>query len=173
MKIAAAPARRRPRPNSIAYCEAPASPSSATPRTTTSDISAPECAKSLREEGLDASALARLARRAEQVEEALVSQTAAAEARLGLIATGACEANRLLAEPTEIVQRLMTAAIARVGGTRSQPHRPGKDRGARCGLAPSVGGRQAVQRQCRRRAGALRRQGVGQRRAGARAAQIG
>ena len=72
--------------------------------------------KILAEEGLNASALARLARRAEQVEAALVSQTAAAEARLGLIATGACEANRLLAEPTEIVQRLMTAAIARVGG---------------------------------------------------------
>ena len=71
--------------------------------------------KILAEEGLNASALARLARRAEQVEAALVSQTAAAEARLGLIATGACEANLLLAEPTEIVQRLLTAAIARVG----------------------------------------------------------
>ena len=71
--------------------------------------------KILAEEGLDASALARLARRAEQVEAALVSQTAAAEARLRLIATGACEASLLLAEPTEIVQRLLTAAIARVG----------------------------------------------------------
>ena len=71
--------------------------------------------KILAEEGLNASALARLARRAEQVEAALVSQTAAAEARLGVIATGACEASLLLAEPTEIVQRLLTAAIARVG----------------------------------------------------------
>jgi tRNA(Ile)-lysidine synthase len=71
--------------------------------------------KILAGEGLNASTLARLARRAEQVEAALVSQTAAAEARLGLIATGACEASLLLAEPTEIVQRLLTAAIARVG----------------------------------------------------------
>ncbi len=71
--------------------------------------------KVLADEGLDAAGLARLARRAAQVEDALVSQTAAAEARLGLIETGVCEASLLLAEPTEIVQRLLTAAIARVG----------------------------------------------------------
>jgi hypothetical protein len=65
---------------------------------------------------LDAPALARLARRAAQVEDALVRQTAAAEARLGLVETGACEASPLLAEPAEIIQRLLTAAIARVGG---------------------------------------------------------
>ena len=73
-------------------------------------------AQGLAAEGLDAAALARLARRAGQIEEALARQTQAAEARLGLIATGACEASPLLAEPVEIVQRLLTAAIARVGG---------------------------------------------------------
>ena len=73
-------------------------------------------AERLAEEGLDAAALARLARRAGQIEEALARQTEAAEARLRLIATGACDARALLAEPTEIVQRLLTATIARVGG---------------------------------------------------------
>jgi len=72
--------------------------------------------RALAAEGLDAPALARLARRAAQVEDALVRQTAAAEARLGLVETGACEASPLLAEPAEIIQRLLTAAIARVGG---------------------------------------------------------
>ena len=67
-------------------------------------------------EGLDALALARLARRAAQVEDALARETAAAEARLRFIETGACEADELFAEPTEIVQRLMTATVASVGG---------------------------------------------------------
>ncbi len=71
---------------------------------------------SLAAAGLDAPALARLARRAAQAEAALTSQTEAAEARLGLIASRACEAKLLLAEPIEIVQRLLTQAIARVGG---------------------------------------------------------
>src|ERR1700678_708101 len=65
-------------------------------------------------EGLDALALARLARRAAQVEDALARETAAAEARLRFVETGACEAATLFAEPTEIVQRLMTATIAGV-----------------------------------------------------------
>jgi tRNA(Ile)-lysidine synthase len=73
-------------------------------------------AERLAAEGLDAAALARLARRAGQTEEALVRQTEAAEARLHLIANGACEARALFAEPIEIVQRLLTGAIARVGG---------------------------------------------------------
>jgi tRNA(Ile)-lysidine synthase len=67
-------------------------------------------------EGLDAPALARLARRAAQVEDALARETAAAEARLRFLETGGCEAASLFAEPTEIVQRLMTATIATVGG---------------------------------------------------------
>ena len=83
-------------------------------------------AEGLAAEGLDAAALARLARRAGQIEDALVRQTQAAETRLGLIATGACEASPLLAEPTEIVQRLLTAAIARVGGRA--PNRVGLEK---------------------------------------------
>ena len=67
-------------------------------------------------EGLDALALARLARRAAQVEDALARETAAAEVRLRFIETGACEADELFAEPTEIAQRLMTATVASVGG---------------------------------------------------------
>ena len=73
-------------------------------------------AERLAAEGLDAAALGRLARRAGQVENALARQTAASEARLRLIETGACDARALFVEPTEIVQRLLTGAIARVGG---------------------------------------------------------
>ncbi len=73
-------------------------------------------AGSLAAEGLDAAALARLARRAAQIEEALARQTEAAETRLRLIETGACAAGALFEEPIEIVQRLLTAAIAKVGG---------------------------------------------------------
>ncbi|MGD1038759.1 MAG: tRNA lysidine(34) synthetase TilS [Roseiarcus sp.] len=72
--------------------------------------------RALAAEGLDAAALARLARRAAQVEDALTRQTEAAEARLRLVETGACDARALLEEPGEIVQRLLTAAIARAGG---------------------------------------------------------
>jgi tRNA(Ile)-lysidine synthase len=68
-------------------------------------------------EGLDAPALARLARRARQVEEALEAQTSAAAARLGLTETGSCDARAWLAEPIEIRQRLLNAAIARIGGS--------------------------------------------------------
>ena len=73
-------------------------------------------AGALAAEGLDAAALARLARRAGQVEDALVRQTAAAEARLRLIETNVCDSSALFEEPIEIVQRLLTAAIAGIGG---------------------------------------------------------
>lgn len=73
-------------------------------------------AAGLAAEGLDAAALARLARRAGQVEDALTLQTRAAALRLGLAAGSSCDAAALLAEPTEIVQRLLAAAIAEVGG---------------------------------------------------------
>ncbi len=103
----------------IAYCRAEGvafarDPSNDDPRYARTRLRA--LAHTLAAEGLDAPALARLARRAGQVEDALVRQTAAAEARLRLVEIGACEASLLLAEPTEIVQRLLTAAIARVGG---------------------------------------------------------
>lgn len=75
-----------------------------------------QLAAGLAAEGLDAAALARLARRAGQIEEALGRQTQAAAARLGLDAGFSCDAAALLAEPTEIVQRLLAASIARVGG---------------------------------------------------------
>ncbi len=67
-------------------------------------------------EGLDAPTLARLARRAALVEEALIAQTIAAEKRLGLVATGACDASALFAEPFEIARRLLTLAFAAIGG---------------------------------------------------------
>jgi len=73
-------------------------------------------AQGLAAEGLDAAALARLARRARQVEEALARQTQAAALRLGLGAGSNCDAGALLAEPTEIVQRLLATAIADIGG---------------------------------------------------------
>jgi len=73
-------------------------------------------AEALAAEGLDAIGLARLARRAGQIEEALERQTHATALRLGLGAGSSCDAAALLAEPTEIVQRLLVAAIAEVGG---------------------------------------------------------
>ncbi len=103
----------------IAFCQAEGvafarDPSNDDPRYARTRLRALSAA--LAAEGLDAPALARLARRAGDVEDALRRQTEAAEARLRLIETGACAASLLLAEPTEIVQRLLTAAIARVGG---------------------------------------------------------
>ena len=73
-------------------------------------------AAGLAAEGLDAAALARLARRASQIEDALARQTPAAALRLEFGAGSSCDAGALLAEPTEIVQRLLAAAIADVGG---------------------------------------------------------
>ncbi len=103
----------------IAYCEAEGvafarDPSNDDPRYARTRLRALGAA--LAEEGLDAPALARLARRAGQVEEALTRQAEAAESRLRLVETAACDARALFAEPIEIVQRLLTAAIARVGG---------------------------------------------------------
>ena len=67
-------------------------------------------------EGLDAPALARLARRAAMAEEALVHTAASAEGELGLVATGACNADQLAHQPIEIVRRILTDALALVGG---------------------------------------------------------
>lgn len=100
----------------VAYCEAEnvafaRDPSNADPRFARARMRA-----WLAAEGLDAAALVRLARRARQVEDALAAQTAAAEARLRLVETGGCDAAGFSAEPIEIQQRLLMAAIARVGG---------------------------------------------------------
>ncbi len=103
----------------IAYCEAEGvafarDPSNEDPRFARTRTRA--LAATLAAEGLDAPALARLARRAAQVEEALARQAARAESRLRLVETGACDAGALLEEPAEIVQRLLTATVARAGG---------------------------------------------------------
>lgn len=103
----------------VAYCEAEGVPFARDPSNADPRFARPRMRAllhSLAAEGLDAVALARLARRAAQVEDALVSGTAAADARLRLIETGACDARLLFAEPIEIAQRLLTNAIARVGG---------------------------------------------------------
>jgi len=70
----------------------------------------------LAEEGMDARALARLARRAARAEDALKTMTDEAEARLGLVAHSACSIEALMAEPPEIALRLIASAVANVGG---------------------------------------------------------
>jgi len=67
-------------------------------------------------EGLDAPALARLARRAASAEAALAAAAAKAEHRMRLAATGACDAHQLAAEPVEIVRRVLGQALAAFGG---------------------------------------------------------
>jgi tRNA(Ile)-lysidine synthase len=68
----------------------------------------------LGEEGLDAEALDRLARRARETEEALAHLTAELEARLG--SEGSLDARALYAAPIAIVQRVLARRIAAVGG---------------------------------------------------------
>jgi tRNA(Ile)-lysidine synthase len=102
----------------IAYCEAEEvdfvrDPSNQDPRYARTRMRA--LLNDLSAEGLDAPSLARLARRAARIEEALERQTLAAEAHLHLIEKSACDAAKLFAEPIEIVQRLLTLAIAGVG----------------------------------------------------------
>ncbi len=69
---------------------------------------------SLGEEGLDAEALDRLARRARDAEEALAHLTAEVEARLG--SEGAIDARALFAAPIAIAQRILARRIAATGG---------------------------------------------------------
>ncbi len=113
----------------IAYCQAAGvpfahDPSNDDPRYARTRLRA--LSEALAAEGLDAPALARLARRAAQVDEALTRQTEAAETRLRLVAEATCDARALFAEPLEIVQRLLTAAIAKVGG--KEPSRVGLEK---------------------------------------------
>jgi tRNA(Ile)-lysidine synthase len=68
----------------------------------------------LGEEGLDAQALDRLARRARETEEALARLTTEIEARIGL--EGAVDARALFAAPIAIAQRILTRRIAETGG---------------------------------------------------------
>jgi tRNA(Ile)-lysidine synthase len=108
----------------IALCEARGvayarDPSNADPRFARPRLR--RLAETLAAEGLDAAALARLARRAASAEDALARMTAAAGARLGLARTGRCDAPALAAEPGEIVRRLLTAAIAATGSPSDPP----------------------------------------------------
>ena len=68
----------------------------------------------LTEEGLDAEALDRLARRASETEEALMRLTALVEERLG--ASGPIDARALFAEPIAIVERVLARRLAAAGG---------------------------------------------------------
>ncbi len=68
----------------------------------------------LGEEGLDAEALDRLARRARETEEALAHLAAEVGARVG--AEGAIEAGALFAAPIAIAHRILTQRIAEAGG---------------------------------------------------------
>jgi tRNA(Ile)-lysidine synthase len=68
----------------------------------------------LGEEGLDAEALDRLARRARETEEALAHLTAEIEARLG--SEGALDARALFAVPIAIGRRILARRIAEAGG---------------------------------------------------------
>jgi len=68
----------------------------------------------LGEEGLDAEALERLARRAGETEEALAYLTADVEARLG--SEGVLDARALFAAPIAIAHRILMRRVAAVGG---------------------------------------------------------
>jgi len=68
-------------------------------------------------EGLGVDEIARLSRRAARVEEAVDAQTKAAAERLGWTRPAPTrDARALFDEPAEIVQRLLSAEIARAGG---------------------------------------------------------
>jgi tRNA(Ile)-lysidine synthase len=69
--------------------------------------------RALADEGLDAEGLGRFARRAAEADEALARMAAETETRLGL---GPIDAAALFAEPTAIVQRVLSGRIAAIGG---------------------------------------------------------
>ncbi len=78
---------------------------------------APACVRllvRLGEEGLDAEALDRLARRARETEEALAHLTAEVEARVG--SEGTIEGRALFAAPIAIAHRILARRIAEAGG---------------------------------------------------------
>jgi tRNA(Ile)-lysidine synthase len=68
----------------------------------------------LDEEGLNADALDRLARRARETEEALAHLTAEVEAQIG--SEGAIDARALFATPIAIAHRILARRIAEAGG---------------------------------------------------------
>lgn len=108
----------------IAFCDARGEPyahdpSNADPRFARTNLR--RLAALLESEGLGAREIARLARRAARMEEAVAAQTQAAATRLGWReAQTPRDATGLLAEPSEIVQRLLALEIARVAGKPSR-----------------------------------------------------
>jgi tRNA(Ile)-lysidine synthase len=103
--------------NLIAFVEARGAPfvddpSNADPRFARTRLRA--LLERLSEDGLDAAALDRLARRAGETEQALAHMTADVEARLG--PEGAIDARALYAAPIAIVQRILARRIAAAGG---------------------------------------------------------
>jgi tRNA(Ile)-lysidine synthase len=104
----------------IAYCEARGEPFARDPSNEDPRFARTRLRRLtalLAAEGLGVDEIARLSRRAARMEEAVAAQATATAKRLGW-ANGAParEAGALLDEPQEIVQRLLCAEIARVGG---------------------------------------------------------
>jgi len=104
----------------IAYCEAADLPYVDDPTNRDPKYTRARLRGMLAEEGMDARALGRLARRAARAEDALKAMTAEAEARLGLVANLSCRADALAREPGEITLRLLQTAIAKVGGREAR-----------------------------------------------------
>jgi tRNA(Ile)-lysidine synthase len=104
----------------VAYCEASGEvfatdPSNADPRFARTQLRA--LGGLLAAEGLGVGEIARLARRAARMEEAVAAQAKAAAERLGWTqAAQTRDGDALLNEPLEIAQRLLAEEIARVGG---------------------------------------------------------
>jgi tRNA(Ile)-lysidine synthase len=108
----------------VAFCKAAGEayahdPSNADPRFARTHLR--RLAMMLAAEGLGVNEIARLSRRAAQMEEAVVAQVRAAAVRLEWNAVRAIrDGVALLQEPQEIVQRLLTIEIARVAGKQSR-----------------------------------------------------
>jgi tRNA(Ile)-lysidine synthase len=104
----------------IAFCEAcgepfARDPSNEDPRFARTHLR--RLASLLAAEGLGVDEIGRLSRRAARMEDAVAAQAKAAAERLGWASAAPTrDGNALLDEPPEIVQRLLAAEIARVGG---------------------------------------------------------
>ena len=111
----------------------------------------------LDEEGLNAEALDRLARRARETEEALAHLTAEVETQVG--AEGAIDARALFAAPIAIAHRILARRIAEAGGRDATPHRAREDRNAGFGFTRRAQRAAGSYRQCRGRACSAHREG--------------
>jgi len=104
----------------IAFCEACGEPFARDPSNEDSRFARTHLRRLtglLAAEGLGVDEIARLSRRAGRMEDAVVAQTKATAERLGWASAVATrDGEALLGEPPEIVQRLLAAEIARVGG---------------------------------------------------------